>query len=210
MAVNEAAPALDLSALVERLRLSGFRIDTRQYLTAHELLLALAVSGVDLDDDRERLITHVGPIFCTTAHEQDLFAEELRHWFGQATPVAPPLEQVRDTGGATPGLGRHWRLALAALALVVALFAGWRWYAQNVATVAVQGTVELQLSDGRFEPLQATVLWDGTSVMADQGALGFSGVPATTRVEIVQPLFNSASAGSSGAMVRLPPLVAGM
>ena len=81
----EAAPALDLSALVERLRLAGFRIDTRQYLTAHELLLALAATGVQLDDDPDRLVSHLGPIFSTSVHEQDLFADEVRHWFGRAT-----------------------------------------------------------------------------------------------------------------------------
>jgi len=69
----EAVPALDLSALVERLRLCGFRIDTRQYLTAHELLLALAASAEQLDDDPDRLVSHLGPIFCTSVHEQNLF-----------------------------------------------------------------------------------------------------------------------------------------
>ena len=47
----DAASTLDLAQLVDRLRLAGLRVDTRQYLTAHELLLAYAAAGDRLDDD---------------------------------------------------------------------------------------------------------------------------------------------------------------
>ena len=102
MVETETAQALDLSVLVERLRLSGFRIDTRQYLTAHELLLALAMAGVQLDDDPDRLVTHLGPIFCTSVHEQDLFADEVRQWFGREHPRPNPT--ARMSGQQTKGM----------------------------------------------------------------------------------------------------------
>ena len=168
----EAAPALDLSALVERLRLAGFRIDTRQYLTAHELLLALAATGVQLDDDPDRLVSHLGPIFSTSVHEQDLFADEVRHWFGRATASeerARAGEGKRGTSDSAVPFWRDWRLGVAAATVIVALLIGWRWYyVRNVALVDVQGSVVVEQPDGRLEPRQATVVWEGNRVPVDE------------------------------------------
>ena len=168
----EAVPTLDLSALVERLRLSGFRIDTRQYLTAHELLLALAATGVQFDDDPDRLISYLGPIFCTSVHEQDLFADEVRHWFGRETASeerARVGEAKHGTSGSAAPFWCGWRPALAVAAAIVALLIGWRWYyVQNVALVDVQGSVVLEQPDGRLEPRRATIVWDGKPVLVDE------------------------------------------
>ena len=168
--LEEVAPAIDLTALVERLRLAGFRIDTRQYLTAHELLLAVAAAGKQLDDDPEKLITHLGPIFCTSAQEQDLFADELRRWVLPDSPLAPPpalprplAPPVRRTG---EWIWRHWR-AGAALILVIAAATGVRWYFQNVTTVRVQGSIVLELPNRSVEPYRAEVEWDGVPVSVD-------------------------------------------
>ena len=70
--------ANNLTVLVERLRSSGFRVDTRQYLTAHELLLAFARHGRPLDDTAA-LASHLGPIFCTLPDEQRRFASEVEY-----------------------------------------------------------------------------------------------------------------------------------
>jgi formylglycine-generating enzyme required for sulfatase activity len=164
----EAAPALDLSALVERLRLSGFRIDTRQYLTAHELLLALAAAGVQFDDDPDRLVSHLGPIFCTSVYEQDLFADEARNWFGRET--RPDRPERTETSGHEAGTStRFWnrqRLAFAAGAIAFVLLIGWRYYIRNVAPLTVPGSIVLE-SNGRSEPRRATVRWDGKPVSVD-------------------------------------------
>ena len=168
----DAAPVLDLSALVERLRLCGFRIDTRQYLTAHELLLALAASGEQLDDDSDRLVSHLGPIFCTSAHEQNLFADEVRQWFGRDQAVEPTVvisDKARDTSPMRIPFWRRWRLGLAIAAVAVALLISWRWYyLQNVAVLTVQGTVVLEQPGGRLEPRQTTLVWNGNPVVVDQ------------------------------------------
>src|SRR5262245_17412541 len=168
--LDAVAPALDLTALVEQLRLAGFRIDTRQYLTAHELLLALAAAGEQLDHDPEKLITHLGPIFCTSAHEQDRFASELRRWAEQDSrllsqpseppPPPPPVRRMAEW------IRRHAQTG-AALALVIAAIIGVRWYFQSVATVRVQGSIVLELPNGSVEPYRAVVAWDGSPVSVD-------------------------------------------
>src|SRR3989442_13295188 len=72
------AHPLDLGELVEALRGAGFSVDTRQYLSAHELILAYASRGVALAEDLEALGSHLGPIFCTSPQEQLRFAALLQ------------------------------------------------------------------------------------------------------------------------------------
>jgi formylglycine-generating enzyme required for sulfatase activity len=204
----ETAPALDLSALVERLRLAGFRIDTRQYLTAHELLLALAATGVQLDDDPDRLVSHLGPIFCTSVHEQDLFADEVRHWFGRETASGERSwagEAKRGTSDSAPPFWRGWRLGVAAATVIVALLIGWRWYyVENVALVDVQGSVVLEQPDGRLEPHQATVVWEGSRVPVDErGRFVLSATRSQLRTGLSRLSIDDASLPSASFETRL-------
>jgi hypothetical protein len=67
----------DLTDLVGRLRRAGFKVDTRQYLTAHALVLAFAREGRILTDT-EDFLRFLGPIFCRSPEEQQLFAEITR------------------------------------------------------------------------------------------------------------------------------------
>src|SRR5262245_47991208 len=147
-------PSLDLSALVERLRLSGFRIDTRQYLTAHELLLALAATGVQLDNDPDRLVSHLGPIFCTSVQDQDLFADEVRLWFGREPRPdrRKRTETISQESGRSARFWNRQRLALVAGAIAVALLVGWRYYIRNIATLTVPGSIVLLQPDGQPVP----------------------------------------------------------
>jgi len=204
----EAVPALDLSALVERLRLCGFRIDTRQYLTAHELLLALAASGEQLDDDPDRLVSHLGPIFCTSVHEQNLFADEVRQWFGRDQAVEPTLvvrEKARETGHTGVPFWRSWRLGLATAAVAVALLISWRWYyLQNIAVLMVQGTVVLEQPDGRLEPRQTTLVWNGDPVAVDQrGRFVISATRYQLRNDLTRLSVDDGSLPSASVQARL-------
>src|SRR6185295_9703286 len=69
--------------LIDRLRRAGHRIDTRQYLMAHELLLEFGALGVPLLEDAGRLTTHLGPVFCTSAEEQSQFGGHVLAWLGR-------------------------------------------------------------------------------------------------------------------------------
>jgi len=80
---------VDLAGLLERLRAAGFRVDTRQYLSAAELLLECARRGVALDADLDLLRHHLAPIFCTSPEEQALFAEVVQAWLGGGEAPRP-------------------------------------------------------------------------------------------------------------------------
>ena len=75
-----APPPFDLAVLLERLRRVGLRTDIRQYLAAHEVLLAFAAQGRALEDDPHALVSHLGPIFCGSPEEQQIFRNELFAW----------------------------------------------------------------------------------------------------------------------------------
>jgi hypothetical protein len=114
---------LDLAALVARLRTAGLRTDIRQYLAAHELLLALAGQRHDLQDDNEALASHLGPIFCGSPEEQQLFRHEFMAWRGApratAAPAAQPIKK-KDR--------RHsWIVAICATATLAGT-AGLLWW----------------------------------------------------------------------------------
>src|SRR5215470_13558676 len=115
------AAAIDLSVLVERLRTAGFRVDTRQYLIAHELLLALAARGKPIDESAEKLASHLGPIFCTVPEEQQRFAAEVAAWRGSAAGAPPASVAALHPPFA---FWRRWRQRIVAIALAVALLAG--------------------------------------------------------------------------------------
>lgn len=147
------APALDLGALVERLRAAGFRVDTRQYLTAHELLLAYAAAGVHLGRDARRLTACLGPIFCTSPDEQERFANEVAEWLQTAGHLSArgAVTAVRTATPFQPWKRTHWWIgpivALTVIGVVCALLAA-RYY----LPVDARGTVQVQLADGRVVP----------------------------------------------------------
>src|SRR5215207_1213501 len=89
---------MDLAVLVERLRSAGFRVDARQYLLAHELMLTVARHGGGQLASPERLISHLGPIFCTSAEEQERFGLEIRQWLDPSQPLRrdAPTRPVHD------------------------------------------------------------------------------------------------------------------
>ena len=108
-----APTRFDLTALVERLRASQFRVETRQFLAAAELLVAYAEAGVDVAGDRERLGRCLGPIFCSSPEEQAAFAEILD------PPPSPPRQPPLDPPADPPF--RAWHRARWAVPLGVAI-----------------------------------------------------------------------------------------
>ena len=132
MPADSVHSPFDLRALVERLRRAGFRIDTRQYLVAHELLLAIA-NQKDFDKP-ERLTSHLGPIFCTSGEEQERFRGEVLQWLDKEPPVSPQdpgpdKSQLRATR-------RHrFRTAVAlGLTAVIIVLALWVWRSRPQTT----------------------------------------------------------------------------
>ncbi len=128
MLPDPVSRSFELSGLVERLQKSGFRIDTRQYLVAHELLLALA-SHDEVVTGPEGLASHLGPIFCTSAEEQERFIAEVVQWLGPTT-TPPPIPPSPDKTQARRANRRHFLLpaVLAVAAVVIALaVSGWPW-----------------------------------------------------------------------------------
>ena len=85
---------LDLVSLIARLRSAGLRTDIRQYLAAHELLLAMAGQGRALQDDAEALASHLGPIFCGSPEEQHLFRHEVLAWRGETRATTSEPQPV--------------------------------------------------------------------------------------------------------------------
>ena len=181
MSDQDPGSGLDLALLVERLRLAGFRIDTRQYLAAHELLLAYAASGVRLEGDPQRLATSLGPIFCTSPEEQDRFAQEVMAWHGAPPPPPPPAPPPPiEKPFATWRHIRWWvpaGLGMLSIALVSALL-----YVRYYVPITVTGKVEVHQADGKVmdpAPLQGQLEFfvDGrpTALAAD----GTFAIPVT-------------------------------
>jgi outer membrane protein OmpA-like peptidoglycan-associated protein len=146
-------PALDLGALVGRLRAAGFRVDTRQYLTAHELLLAYAASGVHLAGDVKRLTACLGPIFCTSPDEQERFAAEVREWLdaGREQPSRTPSAAAASATPFALWKRVHWWVGPLVAFLVIAVICGLvgaRYY----LPVETKGAVQVQLADGQVVP----------------------------------------------------------
>lgn len=159
------APERDIADLVERLRAAGFRVDTRQYLTAHELLLAWAARGQRLEDDTEALISHLGPVFCTSAREQDRFGDVVRVWLSP-----PPPERRHSLREPAPfSSWRHRRWLLPGLLLLLAVLAAAlmaRWH--YTRPVLLQGMVHTLGPDAtRLPAPQARLELAGAAVAVD-------------------------------------------
>ncbi|MBT8332158.1 MAG: hypothetical protein KJP06_07500, partial [Deltaproteobacteria bacterium] len=83
--------SLDLTKLVMHLRASGFQTDTRQFLTAHQYLMARADHGQPLGEladplMAQSLISSLGPIFCNSPEEQERFEGILMGLYRVAAP----------------------------------------------------------------------------------------------------------------------------
>ncbi len=159
MAAEPTAPdgAKDLTVLVGELQAAKFRIDTRQYLLAHELILALALEGEELlAAPAERVAACLGPIFCTSPEEQERFVGVVRQWRGEQR------ERTSAPGAkATPGPEpdppfKSWRRLkwIDRAAVIIAPLLG-------VATIAaiyylvpmrIEGTVTKDGPAGQSEP----------------------------------------------------------
>ncbi|MEO8751892.1 MAG: TIR domain-containing protein [Casimicrobiaceae bacterium] len=164
------AATIDLTVFVERLRTAGFRVDTRQYLSANELLLAYAARGTPLDADVAQLASHLAPIFCTVPEEQQRFALEVAAWRGAGGPAdaadeKKPVERPF-------AFWRRWRWRLVAIAVTVALLAGagGRLYYQY-REVTLEGAVMMETADGVWAPaLRAQVRFRDSPVALDEQA----------------------------------------
>jgi WD40 repeat protein len=145
-----------LTGLVEQLRAAGFRVDTRQYLTAHELLLSVAARGRRLEDDAEALVSHLGPVFCTSPEEQARFPEVARAWLG---PPAPKLRHRRLRPPRPFAAWRHrrWLLPLAVL-LLIALIGGTAILVHYYRPLILTGQVQAQTDRAAPEPLPDAML----------------------------------------------------
>ncbi len=157
--------ANDLTILVERLRSSGFRVDTRQYLTAHELLLAFARLGRPLDD-ATALASHLGPIFCTLPEEQRRFASVIESWRG--TDTASPAGEPAPVAPKPFYVWRRWRMRAIGIVLASALALGVLFIVYlEFAPIGLDGVVVVQATDGTTPAPEATVRFRGKPVGVD-------------------------------------------
>jgi hypothetical protein len=121
-----APPPFDLAVLLERLRRVGLRTDVRQYLAAHEVLLAFAAQGRALEDDPQALASHLGPIFCGSPEEQQVFRNELFAW--RKATVEPDAAAKEEKRREEEERRRRRILAASVAALVIAaVVAWWLW-----------------------------------------------------------------------------------
>ena len=170
----DTSQPFDLAELVMRLRESGFRADTRQYLTAHQLLLALAAHGKRLDDvgNPDLIVSHLRPVFCTSPEEQVRFEEITRSWL--KAPLSKPAVVRSGRSYTDP---RKWivagtRLGRLAVGLVLMFLAGFLVYYWLVP-VAIRGSIlrEESWPEGgkiRLEPAPETrVSFEGQAVSLD-------------------------------------------
>ncbi len=156
-------PALDLAALVSHLRNAGLRVDTRQFLAAHEMLIAYAARGRRLVEDPLALASHLGPIFCGSPEEQRLFRDEFGAWqralSSTAFPTTSPVPTPRKW------LARTMTLvgALAAVVLFAAAVYG------LFKPVRIAGEVISVAPDGTQQPAAAAqVSYRGLKVAVDE------------------------------------------
>ena len=108
----------DLFDLAETLRSVGFALGTKQYIAAHELLIALAAHG-HLPEDPQKWRTLLGPIFCSSRREQEEFGEYFAAWLQQrpalqrAVEAAPPtfIHATKPQATTRRFVFRHWLAA---------------------------------------------------------------------------------------------------
>ncbi|MFY0529648.1 OmpA family protein [Archangium gephyra] len=110
-------PTLDLPLLTAQLRDAGFKVDTRQFLAAHQLLVELERRGVRIDGDVQALTSHLGPLFCTSPEEQARFGKVVQAHFAAPPPPPPPPPP--------PTFGVLLRAAIAGLSVVACLLFFW-------------------------------------------------------------------------------------
>ena len=220
MAAEDPGPGLDLAQLVERLRLAGFRIDTRQYLAAHELLLAYAASGVRLEDDIPRLARTLGPIFCTSPDEQERFAREVVAWQGEPEPPPPPLPPPPVSTARPFGTWRWIRwwipvaLGVLSLAIVGALL-----YVRYYVPLTVTGKVVVHQRNGDVvTPAQAEApveffVDQQPTTLATDGSFSISvtrarAVTVEARLKGYQPVVQELTAATpaSAVLTLVPPV----
>jgi outer membrane protein OmpA-like peptidoglycan-associated protein len=153
----------DLAELVKHLRAAGFRVDTRQYLMAHELLLTCAAQGRPIHGNTEKLVSHLGPIFCTSSEEQDLFPALVLAWIGEppsSPPVSPPVSFKS---------WRLWRRLLSVSVGVAVTAAILVFLVYEFSTVTLSGIVETETIDGKRQPApQASLYFRANPVALDQ------------------------------------------
>lgn len=209
------AEPLDLTALVSRLRDAGFRTDTRQYLIANELLLALAQQGVLLDGaaaraDVPRVAAALGPIFCTSPEEQARFPEIVRDWLG--TPAERPAEAYLPRGLPVAAtrlllLVAGPLLAAAVLATLVALPLWWWLSAVELSGLVVRAHVE---EDGtiRVDPAAgATLTFRGGPVPVDAAGRFALRVPRRAAPQALEARLGDQSTRIEVGPGTAPPVV---
>lgn len=110
----------DLVALDEDLRAAGFEVSTQQQLAAQQVVRLLALGGA-LPRDAADLAGTLGPIFCTSAVQQQRFPAVYAQWMRQRFRASPPGPAADAAPAPRPAPRR--RLAswiAAALAVAVA------------------------------------------------------------------------------------------
>jgi WD40 repeat protein len=158
---------IDLAEFVEQLRRAGFRVDTRQYLTAHELLLSCASHGMRLEDKADTLISYLGPIFCTSSEEQALFSEVLLDWFGETPPAPKPAPAQKPF--------KAWRrrrfLVPLAVSIAAILLVGSILLYYQFSTIALRGFVEAETPERNQLPApEASLSFRGNPIGLDPNA----------------------------------------
>ena len=116
----------DLAVLVRRLRDAGMRVDVRQFLAAHEMLLAFAAERKNLLDDLDALASHLGPILCTSYEDQQLFENEFAAWAGPRPNAPGTVRQAPPPKRRRPWIATGLA-SLLGLLVAFALLASYLW-----------------------------------------------------------------------------------
>jgi hypothetical protein len=114
-----------LPNLIDELRETGYPIGIEQYVAAQDILLALAGTGA-LSDDPSRYRSLLGPIFCTSAQEQDDFRTRFDRWIarGMMPPRRNANEWLSSELNKVERGARVWRWALAAGSIAALILVG--------------------------------------------------------------------------------------
>jgi hypothetical protein len=99
--ITNAPSTEELIEFVEQLRGLDFQIGTQQYISAQNLLIALAAHG-QLLNETDRLRTCLAPIFCTSPEEQELFYEQFARWTTRRMLRREPFKSAGVPDKATP------------------------------------------------------------------------------------------------------------
>jgi len=155
------------------LRDAGFRTDTRQYLTAHQLLLSLATKGKRLDDivdeaSLKDLISYLSPIFCKSPEEQSRFEDVLKGWLKVTSPKSPPSNIVRKYADPTKWLPLWSKLGRLIVGFVIVLLAVGMLYYWFVPVVCKGQVMREDTATGKEVPeTQAKISFKGSPLKLD-------------------------------------------